>query len=382
VVLIREIGKKNDDGSGGYVDLKAIEGAMKRVLSSQPISVVANSGLALPAGESDVVPVEGEAAPYDPNAAADIQQALQQRDSRIEQLTRELDAARDTAGGGTKDPALVAAQEEAVGLKAKLDELQGRLAEYEIIEDDIADLSMFKEENIKMKAEVAQLKAELAKAATSAAALAISPPPATAPAAPVMAAPALEELANSAPSSSAPESTLDAGSAEPIKFEKTEKFELDINDDIMKEFAAAVHDQRAPPPPVDASVPAIAAAEAGSGSQDPQSAIDALLAADIVVPTAPISRPQDAIDALFSSEVDPLGVLDPDKVQSEAASLIAEPSVGDSDLSVELSGDALEDSLDTEKLLAEVDSLKAGSTPSGDGADEDLLKQFNKAQGS
>lgn len=49
-------------------------------------------------------------------------------------------------------------------LEKKVQELEQKLMEYEIIEDDIADLSLYKEENARLKAELAKLKGESVEA--------------------------------------------------------------------------------------------------------------------------------------------------------------------------------------------------------------------------
>lgn len=46
----------------------------------------------------------------------------------------------------------------------KISELEGKLAEYEILEDDIADLSLYKEENTRLKLELSKFKGEVESA--------------------------------------------------------------------------------------------------------------------------------------------------------------------------------------------------------------------------
>jgi len=93
--------------------------------------------------------------------------------------TLEQAFAKTTAGGAAPDPTLKAELEkrekEISDLKtqltnvpkadvsqytAKINELETKLAEYEILEDDIADLSLYKEENVRLKQELSQLKGE------------------------------------------------------------------------------------------------------------------------------------------------------------------------------------------------------------------------------
>lgn len=357
VLVIRSIGKKDDEKNVAAVDIGAIEGAMKRVLSTQPVSIVAGSSAA--SSSTPVIVADGDGT-ADPAALASLQQALNERDQRIEQLTADLNAAMN-APAGEDDAATVALKDENSAFKAKLEELQGRLAEYEIIEDDIADLSMFKDENARLKSEVAKLKAELAQGGG------VATMPATA-------APAIA-----------------TESASKMNFEKSEKFELDFNDDVMKEFAAAVQVQRAPPPATATEVPApqsattlnsqdaIDAMLAGAVHSAPASPLDSQAAIDaMLADTVAVSAPPEEPSAMATDSEDPLGgTPDADKLLTEVEAIDTAPA--------ENAGDALEDSLDTDKLLAEVDSLKGsapGAKPATSALEDDLFNQFNKAQGS
>ena len=280
ILLIRSIGEKNKtDGAPSTIDVRDIEGAMKRVLATQTVSVAA-----APADGSAAVPVSGVDANAAALAAAAAAAALAQRESKIEELSKELAVAKvamenAAAAGGASTQSTA----ELDALKAKLEEAQARLAEYEIIEDDIADLSLFKEENARLKTELSKLKTT----APSAAAPTVEPPPATAATAKV----------------SAPEAAASLGAIPEAK-PASEKFELDPNDDLMKEFASAVEIQRAPPPEASVAV---------------ESALDEML--------------------------------DTDKMLSEVASLNA---LAEGDAS-----SALEETLDTDKLLAEAGSFSA-----------------------
>jgi hypothetical protein len=85
-------------------------------------------------------------------------------------------------------------------LLAKIKILEQRLAEYAIIEDDIADLSIFKEENIRLKKELEGMKEGKAPEAPAAeAAPAPAPEPVPEPAPEVAAAPAEEPKPAAAP---------------------------------------------------------------------------------------------------------------------------------------------------------------------------------------
>jgi hypothetical protein len=417
ILLIRSIGQKGVIGDvtvNAQVDINAIEGAMKRALSSQPTVAVG-------------APVGQPAASVDQEELA---KAIQERDRKlaelgaeIKKLQTDLQKAQQSAADHVGTPTGDGSAKEVEALKAKMGEMQARLAEYEIIEDDIADLSLFKEENAKLKSELESLKTQLASGASIAQA---------APAVPV-----------TSPVTAPAPSLVSSEDEKTLKFEKAEKFELDPNDDVMKEFAAAVQIQRAPPAEALSSVPAegagpapddaqaaidamfagamreqaepvvqvdpqaeidamlvAAEAEAESASRanapeagDPQATIDSMLAAaeativkeDSIkapVAAAPPLDSQEAIDAMFeqaqSGGLDVLAeVPDPEKMISEVAALAADP------LSESSEESALEGSLDTDKLLSEVGSIgevdptvkKTGAAADLAGGD-DLLAEF------
>lgn len=85
--------------------------------------------------------------------------------SEIEILKKELEAKKkeieDFKGLSLTTPASVAgmSDEEKAKLESKMKELEAKLAEYEIISEDIADLSFYKEQNVKLQKEIDSLKA-------------------------------------------------------------------------------------------------------------------------------------------------------------------------------------------------------------------------------
>ena len=76
-----------------------------------------------------------------------LEQELLEKDKEIANLHKQLTQGGVATGGGNDDELL-----------GKIQDLEDRLKEYEIIEDDIADLSLYKNENEKMKAELEELK--------------------------------------------------------------------------------------------------------------------------------------------------------------------------------------------------------------------------------
>ena len=323
-------GETSAAGAGGVaIDPRslstAIEGALKKALSDRVVA----GAVATVAGEaaSGASGGEGDAA---------LQAALSDREAKIVALMAALDALKahvdshgaPVVGGGDGVDA-----GELNALKARVSELQAKLAEYEIIEDDIADLSLFKDENKKLKDEVERLRAaaETAKAQIQSVQASVS------------AAPEVK-------------SKIKTEAESPLKFEKSDKFELDPADDVMKEFAQALAIQSGEPfagaesatavgAPVEASVAAMAELE-------PQVAEPLVPVVDLPVvepettlvvshPDAPVQDPQAAIDALLNQ-------VDTDKMISEAESLSESADAGDSETSV------LDDGVDTDKLMAEM----------------------------
>jgi len=415
VLLIRSIGQKS--GEIIPIDVDAIEGVMKRVLSAQPISIASTPVRPAPA------PRREEESSFSIGSDGDgvSSEVLAEHNATIESLKQEIDslkaAATQADDGGPADSSPY--MSEIADLNEKVEELQARLAEYEIIEDDIADLSMFKEKNRTLEAEIMDLRTKLGEAAAEVAA---------AP------APASEEPARSLTPS------LDSG----IKFEKIERFELDLNNEAMKAFADAVDGtsaaieavktlpaQDVAPVATPVATPvAVKVTTADLGTQsdidalfkahvggapasqtlsqptdtpvasvDSQSDIDALMKAHTVpaAVTAPVpalalgSEPVVAKHIPYEAGLDDLlmggALLSPEEMFDEVpreplpvtqVTLVAsdeseDPLAGVTDAEKMLSevetitdastasdDDALEEVLDTDKLLAEVDSLKAG----------------------
>ncbi|KYG70377.1 hypothetical protein AZI85_14515 [Bdellovibrio bacteriovorus] len=159
----------------------------------------------------------------------------------------EAAAAAPAAAGGAEAGGMSAAEKEE--MNGKLRDLEARLAEYEIISEDIADLSRYREENDNLKKELEALKAGRAQPAAAA--------PAAEPV--VEAAPEPEpEPTPSEPVSVEPPVQADAATPDaPAEPAATGGADL-IDDELMKEFAAAVEGQKA----LDK-----AADKAGDGSQ-------------------------------------------------------------------------------------------------------------------
>lgn len=128
-------------------------------------------------------------------------QGLNAEKQALEEKLKNAPAAGAAPGGGGDDAALAE-------LKAKIANLEARLAEYEVIEDDLANLKRYQQENKQLKAQIDMLKggapAAAAAPAPEAAAPAAAPAPAPA-AAPEPAASPIAAAEAAAPAAPAPD---------------------------------------------------------------------------------------------------------------------------------------------------------------------------------
>lgn len=121
-------------------DLNRIEESLRKILSQTNASGVTG-------GSGEVTASTGPGAGPVANAGASdpqLRQEIEARTKQIEELKKQIEAAK----GDDNTPELL----------AKIKNLEDRLTEYEIIEDDIADLSNYKEENARLKKELDNLK--------------------------------------------------------------------------------------------------------------------------------------------------------------------------------------------------------------------------------
>lgn len=318
-------------GKTGDLDAKtlntALEGAMKKVLADKGIQGAIAGAAA--SGSSEVGASASALAPE----TQELKKSLSEKEAKIAALMSDIETLKiaaekvqPTADGGVVPGVDVSA------LQAKLVELQAKLAEYEIIEDDIADLSMYKEENKKLKAELATLKAAVETAQTQVHAASVS----------VEAAPRAEDPVQAAQA---------AVKASPPP---QEKFELDKNDSVMNEFAQAISGAPEPELP-DTSFESQLVVSSDSPLADPQAAIDAIMTqaqAEALVETLAeplVETPASTEEAVAEDAAsDTSGIANGDV--AEAAADFAQ---------VDLAPSVLDEALDTNKLQAEVSKLAA-----------------------
>lgn len=164
--------------------------------------------------------------------------AIKEKDEKIAALESQ---AGNAAGG-------ISAEEKAK-YEAKIHDLEQRLAEYEIIAEDIADLARYREENIKLKEELQKLKdgggaTAVAVPAAEPATEAPAAPPESAPqpTAEVAAAPTEEVVAASAEPAAPVAEPTPAAENTAVAAATTET--PAVTDELMAEFEAAVVQQK------------------------------------------------------------------------------------------------------------------------------------------
>jgi hypothetical protein len=210
-------------GGGGGVDTTEIEKTLQKILEQQ-------STAARAAGEAGAAGASAAGTPPPEMVAelSNLKKALEDKEKQIVVLQEKAAAATKAAAAPNADPgasAAAAAAQAAAGLaekeradyEAKIKELEARLAEYEIISEDIADLSFYKEENARLTKELESLRGGGAA-------------PAAAPAAAAPVAEAAPPVPEPVPTPAAPEASPEAANA--------------IDDSLMAEFAKAVEGQK------------------------------------------------------------------------------------------------------------------------------------------
>ncbi len=338
-------GASASSGSGSFPDMGELEGTLKKVLESTEVRAAGVSTQVTPDGNVETVYKEL------PNEEKEqLESAIAAKEAEIEKLKTNMETLRNEAQNSSGDGELPD------DIKAKIEELEARLAEYEIIEDDIADLSMYKEENAQLKAEIEALRSS-------------SP-----------------EVGGAEEPASIEEALAEDKKVEEPAVEAEAADDGGVDDDIMAEFAAAVENQKAgdledadsledetkkktdEPSELKAESPAESAAVDPSDSQAMVEAAMADIEASegssseattpvaeepenpkIMAEFAEENTPTQEAAGEDSPEQDEGPAVDADAVLSELASF-GEAEDSDDD-------NALESTLDTDKLVAEASEM-------------------------
>lgn len=333
LILLFWLVRRKDDSSSSSAASAEIQSALEKLLEQtaklQNVTVTATA-----TGEP----------------AADLSNVDEQVQTlKSELLAREGEIAALKAAG---DKNTSGASGAATELSAKIKDLEAKLAEYAILEDDIADLSLYKDENQRLKSELEKFKAG-------------GNVPASAP------APVEPEVAIPKPEPEAVAAVVE---------DLTTAFDPGKSNDIVAEFAQAIQKPEAeappaalppepmpgsapeppppepvmaapaPPPPAPEPVAPPPPAAAPAPKPFATSAAPAPAAASAATPegAAPAAMEADDLFAEFAVEAPPEEGLDTSKMMEEMAALAnIEPTTEDS----------LQGAIDTEKMAAEATGL-------------------------
>ncbi|MGE0527172.1 MAG: hypothetical protein AB7G93_20655 [Bdellovibrionales bacterium] len=342
------------------------------------------------------------------NLAEATPQMVADVDAQVQTLKKNL-AAREQELAVFKQDGGSAAGAQVDELQGRIKELEGKLAEYEILEDDIADLSLYKEENTRLRTELEKYKGGGAAPSAPAPAAAVeatdSEVSADALAAELGAEPAPESEADfESQAEVPPESGSGARSGEDIVAEFAEAvsqetasdpasevpFDARQSDNPMEAFEAALQMEKAPQEPVSLGVdpgpastpiptpaptapsPAPLPSNLGSAA-DPDLAkiADMLSQADAQTAVTPAPAPAPAPESpapVFTLTSAPASV----KESAQASSSASAPEADDlfaefAQAQTEIADDASSVTLDTDKMMAEMAAL-VGVEPTSDNA--------------
>ncbi len=319
LIVYRSFKQERDQLDMSVDQMKSLEEILKKHLSKlpTPTGVVSSVG----------VPAEG---------SAEMQTLIKEKESMIHSLNdkiSQLEKATQTNPG--VDPK---------EWEKKIADLKDRLAEYEIIEDDIANLTFYKSENVRLKEELAKLAGNVG-----------SPPPvattvAAAPAASQStAAGTIEDLMASAANVQA---TAAAGSepATVITFPVSTPSPAPVN--VMSEFEAAVKQKNA----LEQATSKIKPAKSSRLAVDEDDENHAKK------PEFPIAMPKEGdIISEFSAAV---GKVEPDNPGFQATNVDSEKLLAEiGDMATKPVPEAKEagDGDDSKKLISEFEAFVKGS---------------------
>ncbi len=312
---------RQDENSSDSPNWKQLEDSLKKIIEGAPIGkgkIEGNSSSStfkIPEGASESVVVQ------------ELQNQLKELQEQVTQKDQELNQIKEAT---TSQAATGANSTEMAQYEEKIKDLESRLNEYSIIEDDIADLSFYKEETVRLQNEIEKLKSQIEILESSSKNVNSSIPVSSSSAS------ISAETINS-------DSVLVSSSVEEIKPKEEATDSGFIDNDIMAEFERAVAEQKGA-----TSAPA-------KVTQSTSKNIEPI----------EIAKEEINVETNSENELNAIGEMNLDKMLNEAQTLnevapnINEDSNG---------GSVLEVGMDTDKLLAEASSM--------DNTNEDTQKKI------
>jgi hypothetical protein len=348
----------NEDHSGSTPDWSKLENNIKKILENASVAgagkapvVSAHLGepLEIPEGMSESVFIQELQTQLE---RAQIQ--LLQKDEEIKKLNNEGNVNAGLPAQQPVENATPSGGTDVTVFEEKIKDLESRLNEYSIIEDDIADLSFYKEETVRLQSEVDKLTAELAalKEAEAKAPkvdpipLVMNPTPVEVPVVPTPPIAIIEPVPEPTPAPAANNADFDF-----------------VDNDIMAEFERAVAEQKAVTEAAkqaksDAKKDAMAKKE--SLPITPEEVMPASTPLEVLDPTAnidfnppvaeKISTPAAEVPVVDIENKIPENDINIDKMLNEAQGLSASENSEDVP-------NAIDSTLDTDKLLKEASGM-------------------------
>lgn len=318
-----------------------LEKTLRKVLESAELKA---SPMPMPTGTVDNTKEASE-------EVEKLKKSIGEKTSEIETLKKQISEKQNSGSG-----------EDVSGLQVRLKELEAKLAEYEIIEDDIANLSMYKEENKRLRSELEKLQGDEGPVTVSE------------PVAEITSAP--EPIAESAPT---PEPVAEPVAAQPEPEPAPEPVvattptpeaapQATDDDDIMGEFVQAVAEQGTKEQPVETAKVAEAPQTPAAPVEETISTDDIMAEFEAAAAKAEEATKQPTADTITDDIMAEFQAAVEDKEKEK-------PKTEE----VKASTSPLDENTDTDKILSEMDSLlTADTTPVAEEGDpsEKLISEF------
>lgn len=314
LLLYRSFKSPEDSETSSPSKLKSVEDLLQKMIGQLSLGKTTDVAAGAPSAEGGA-PAVSAAAAAAPELTAQVEtlaKAIEEKEAKIKELEGKV--AQSATAGAAEAPAQAPAAvdpkltEQLQQLQIKIKELEAKLSEYEIIGEDIANLSIYKEENSRLKDQLEKLKQG-------------SP------------APQVTEVAPPAPA--APSKTVEA------------------QRDLMQEFAQAVTEQKQVTQSIGAST--VVSSEEKQELDRKQKALEEIATAAptpvaVAAPAAPL----------------PVAPTPAPQAKASAEAPVAEPPP------------PLAGSLDTNKLLTEMEEFNKSQPPPPKEGDEGslLIEEF------